>query len=479
MIMSRLIILQLLLVVLSGNHGNGRVGTMVVVQAFSIRSMLVYHPQHRNTRTTSNSIATTNSYHHNNNKQLRDHLGRRFMSASIEEGEALVYYGVTTRAAAAAAGPSGDDESKPPPPSAQRVYETWDWQWKNTTYSINYRVVPGRRSSNPDDDRKKSTTTTPNVLLVHGFGANLHHYRYQYDVLADAGYTVYGLDLLGFGASDKPQNAHEIGFSIELFVQQIQDFIQYQQQQSSSTVTRPWILAGNSIGGLCCLGVAATAQGTALEPCIDSIVLFNASGGMSGFRYENVPGWAIPIMWFVQNVVLGPYWGGAFFRNFKSRENIERILKESGVYANRQNVNEELYQILLEPADDPGAEQVFLAVFGGPAGPTPERYLEQITVPVLAFWGEQDPWTPIDAGMHPGRKFHQYHKTGDFRLVPLPNVGHCPHDEAPEIVNEIMIDFLNQRTNSILEQQKQQQPPPKEKMQWIRKPSIPFLTKKA
>jgi pimeloyl-ACP methyl ester carboxylesterase len=445
----------LLSALLLPKNGNGPVIGVIVAQAFSMHPMFIRnHPRH----------------HHDCQKFRDGCLSRRSMSASIEEGEALVYYGLTKAAAT-----RGGDEHQPPvlpPPSIQRVYETWEWQWKNTTYSINYRVVPGR-----SDDERYSL----NVLLVHGFGANLHHYRYQYNALADAGYTVYGLDLLGFGASDKPQNADEIGFSIELFVQQIQDFIQYHQQQhkeQQSSKPRPWVLAGNSIGGLCCLGVTATAQGTALERCIDSIVLFNASGGMSGFRYENVPGWAIPIMWFVQNVVLGPYWGGAFFRNFKSRENIERILKESGVYANRQNVNEELYQILLEPADDPGAEQVFLAVFGGPAGPTPEQYLQQITVPVLAIWGEQDPWTPLNAGMHPGSKFDQYHKTGDFRLVSLPNVGHCPHDEAPEIVNEIMIGFLNQRMSSILEQQKKQHPPPTKIRQWIRKPSIPFLTRK-
>jgi len=164
---------------------------------------------------------------------------------------------------------------------------------------------------------------------------------------------------------------------------------------------------------------------------------------MTGFRYEYVPFWARPIMAFVQHVVLGPVLGGFFFRNFRSPDNIQQILQESGVYTDRTHVDDELLEILLAPADDPGAEQVFLAVFGGPPGPTPEFYLRRITrTPVLALWGATDPWTPVDAGMHPGTAMAQYCDT--FRLDVLPATSHCPHDEAPHLVNPKMIAFLKQ-----------------------------------
>jgi pimeloyl-ACP methyl ester carboxylesterase len=41
------------------------------------------------------------------------------------------------------------------------------------------------------------------VLLVHGFGASLEHWRYNVPVLAEQR-PVYAIDLLGFGFSDKP-----------------------------------------------------------------------------------------------------------------------------------------------------------------------------------------------------------------------------------------------------------------------------------
>jgi hypothetical protein len=83
------------------------------------------------------------------------------------------------------------------------------------------------------------------------------------------------------------------------------------------------------------------------------------------------------------------------------------------------------YLKLLAPSDDEGAEDVFLKVFGGPPGPTPESILPNVKCPILALWGDSDPWTPLDRGMHPGSTFGNY--TDNLKLITLPNTGHCPH----------------------------------------------------
>ena len=122
---------------------------------------------------------------------------------------------------------------------------------------------------------------------------------------------------------------------------------------------------------------------------MQGVVLFNCSGGMSGFRYDDIPLILQPMLFFVQKVLLNPAMGGkSFFANFKTRENVESILKTQGVYGDTTNVNEELLEILLGPSDDEGAEDVFLKVFGGPPGPTPESLLPGIDCPILAQWGE-------------------------------------------------------------------------------------------
>lgn len=255
----------------------------------------------------------------------------------------------------------------------RRRYETFYWRYEGREYDINYRVA------GPVD--------APPLLLVHGFGANVNHFRFQFEnsELTDS-YRLYALDLLGFGASDKPSDA---GYSIELFSQLVADFVRSMrggERGKNSKESQPWIICGNSIGGLICLCVAEK-----LPSLIQGVVLFNCSGGMTGFRYEDVPLWARPILSFVQNVLLGPFWGGRFFANFKTRENVESILTTQGVYGDTRNVNEDLLEILLGPSDDEGAEQVFLKVFAGPPGPTPESVLPGVRCPVLAIWGGADP----------------------------------------------------------------------------------------
>ena len=256
------------------------------------------------------------------------------------------------------------------------------------------------------------------------------------------GYRVYAVDLLGFGASDKPKNAN---YSIELFVQLLRDFVVEMNQQSSANNDSnnqkqlQWIVAGNSIGGLCSLGLADK-----LPDVIKGVVLFNTSGGMNGFRYEQFPILIRPILWFVQRFICGnPKRGGSFFEKFKTRENVERILMTQGVYGNTTNVDEELLEILVGPADDEGARDVFLKVFGGDPGPTPESFFSTIECPVLALWGEADPWTVIAMG----ETFGKYAKK--YRLERLPGAGHCPHDEAPELVHEIMLPWLREVFNDV------------------------------
>ena len=299
-------------------------------------------------------------------------------------------------------------------PHVQRYYESFSWNYNDEEYNINYRVE-GPNHGAP-------------ILLVHGFGANVNHFRFQFPALVEKGYRVYAVDLLGFGASDKP-NIKD--YCIELFAELLVDFI----QANRGSKDEKWVVAGNSIGGLCSLAVA-----TEIPELIKAVVLFNCSGGMTGFRYQDVSLYVRPLLWFVQKVVLGETFGGQFFQNFKTRENVESILRQQGVYGNATNVDEELIEILLGPAEDDGAEQVFLTVIAGPPGPTPESLLPNVKCPTLALWGTQDPWTPMDGGMHPGTSFGNF--TDEFTLIPLDGVGHCPHDECPDLVNSNMIEWL-------------------------------------
>lgn len=319
---------------------------------------------------------------------------------------------------------SGDEKETSPSQIPKLFYERYSetYIWKNPTSSlthkINYRAV-----GSPND---------PPLLLIHGFGANVNHFRYNIPALVDAGYYVHAIDLLGFGGSDKSK---EEDYCIELWVDLICDFIQernddYAGEHKTSIQEedkRKWVVCGNSIGGLCSLGTAKQ-----IPELVKAVTLFNAAGGMTSFRYEEIPlllkPILIPLLYFLQTVVLSPTgYGSKFFDDFKTPENVKSILMNQGVYGDVSNVDSELLQILLDPSEDDGAKEVFLKVFGGPAGPTPENLLAEIECPVLALWGSDDPWTPVYKGMHPGGNFGDYAK-GDFDLVILEGAGHCPHE---------------------------------------------------
>ena len=57
----------------------------------------------------------------------------------------------------------------------------------------------------------------------------------------------------------------------------------------------------------------------------------------------------------------------------------------------------------------------------------------------MVLWGEADPWTPIQ-----GAKIYQERVAEelDTEFYAIADAGHCPQDEKPEIVNELILQWL-------------------------------------
>ncbi|MEM9503430.1 MAG: alpha/beta fold hydrolase, partial [Cyanobacteria bacterium P01_E01_bin.43] len=84
------------------------------------------------------------------------------------------------------------------------------------------------------------------LVLIHGFGASIGHWRKNIPELAAAGYQVHAIDLLGFGQSDKA----ELDYAVEVWEALLQDYWR-------EHIGQPAVFVGNSIGGLLALMMLA------------------------------------------------------------------------------------------------------------------------------------------------------------------------------------------------------------------------------
>ncbi|MBE9099557.1 alpha/beta fold hydrolase [Vacuolonema iberomarrocanum] len=279
------------------------------------------------------------------------------------------------------------------------------WQWKG--HSICYTV---------------QGSGTP-VVLLHGFGASIGHWRKNLPVLADAGYQVYAIDLLGFGASDKPA----IAYSLEMWEELLVDFWQDKIQQ-------PTVWVGNSIGALLVLMLLAH------HPEVGRAgALLNAAGGLNHRPEElNLP--LRVVMGTFAKVVNSRTLGPFLFNRVRQKSRIRGTLKQ--VYCDNSAVTDELVDLLYEPSCDPGAQKVFAAILAAPPGPQPTELLPKVTQPLRVIWGAADPWTPISGS----KPYQELAATEPDRVqfTALPETGHCPHDERPDEVNALLLDWLAQ-----------------------------------
>lgn len=100
-------------------------------------------------------------------------------------------------------------------------------------------------------------------------------------------------------------------------------------------------------------------------------------------------------------------------------------------------------QIIAEPANDEGALDAFISIITGPPGPNPVELIPKISLPVLVLWGDQDPFTPLDGPV--GKYFSLLPaQKQNVSLFVLEGVGHCPHDDRPELVHARLLPWLAQ-----------------------------------
>ena len=274
------------------------------------------------------------------------------------------------------------------------------------------------------------------VLLIHGFGANTQHWRFNQPVLAQAAPT-YAIDLLGFGESDQPRaqlkdeppSAESIHYGFDLWGGQVADFCR-------EVIGGPVLLVGNSIGGVVALRAAQLlAKTPQASPCSGVVLIDCAQRLMDDKQLSTQPAWMAWIRPLLKTMVRQRWLSTALFRNAARPGVIRSVLKQA--YPSGHNIDDALVELLLQPARRAGAAEAFrgfINLFDDHLAPD---LMQQLTLPVHLIWGQRDPWEPLPEAQRWAETLACVQS-----LNVIPEAGHCPHDEAPELVNHLLLDRL-------------------------------------
>lgn len=282
-------------------------------------------------------------------------------------------------------------------------YQTWQWQGFNIGY-------------------QSRGDTGEAIVFIHGFGANSGHWRHNLPFLAE-NYRCYAIDLLGFGTSAKPTPGQPLDYTLETWSKQVADFCR-------EVVKTPVYLIGNSIG---CVVTMQTAVDN--PDLVLGIAALNCSLRLLHDRkrkglpfYKNV---GATVM---QKVLTNPSIGNFFYQQIAKPKVIKNLLSQA--YQKKEAITDELIDLIYQPSQDKGAAEVFLAFTGYSQGALPEDLLPILPCSITFFWGTNDPWESIELG----RALANYPMVKHF--IELEGLGHCPQDEAPEIVNPLLKQWL-------------------------------------
>ncbi|MFL5481599.1 MAG: alpha/beta fold hydrolase [Gemmatimonadaceae bacterium] len=254
----------------------------------------------------------------------------------------------------------------------------------------------------------------PPILLIHGIHAAAWSYEWRnnVDALARTN-TVYTMDLLGFGLSERPA----IRYSARLYISLISDFV-------SRVIDEPTVLVASSLSAAYAIVLAARDPHRFPAVCLiapSGLVRLNEPVGIGGEAGRLA--------------VDTPIAGTAMFNALVSRPQLRRYLKN--VYSNDAIVTKELVDIYYTTSHQRGARHAPAAFLSGHLNIDVRHALRRLSQPALLVWGEQGSMAPVEEF----RGFREIKR--DFEISVLSPAGDLPHDERSEDFNVILSTWLN------------------------------------
>lgn len=252
----------------------------------------------------------------------------------------------------------------------------------------------------------------PAILLLHGVPLSLLTWRHNIDYLARH-YTVIAIDMKGYGMSGKPTGS----YTPESQARVIGELL-------NAIGLRKVSIIGSSYG--CAVAIAfALAQ----PKCVDKLVLINSVGYPGGphslERLLRIKLLALLLRPTLRTTTLGKF---LFMSNLRKS------------YTNPRLASRELVDAYFDLLRRDSGDIAFLTTLQHFQEQEVARQLAAISHQTLIIWGAQDHVLPVNNA----KLIHQSIQSSKLKIIP--DCGHLPHEEAPELVNPLIAQFLGAST---------------------------------
>ncbi len=251
------------------------------------------------------------------------------------------------------------------------------------------------------------------VVLVHGIGGGSSGFQYRKNAaaLADAGFKVYALDLLGFGRISRPA----VRYTQDLLVGQLTAFLE-------TVPEAPAAVVANGLSAAYTVRIAAERPGL-----ISKLVLISPTGYERLSRPRNE----------ARVVDFDRFHGflGEVFNAFLLEPGTQRFFLLDA-YAGLEGLTPEVLASYDANLRAENARWVVFSFVSGNLDQSVARFWPRVTQPTLILWGDEATNTPI------GDAQDFIEARPRMTLLPIRGVKLLPNEDRPEVFNRVVTEFL-------------------------------------
>ena len=252
------------------------------------------------------------------------------------------------------------------------------------------------------------------MVLVHNVYPGASHEEFDRNIAELARhFTVYALDLIGFGLSAAPR----LKYTAQTYIELLFDFLREEVREPAHVVS----------AGLSCAYVTEVAAWRA--NLFRKLVFICPRSEPTGL---DSPRWFAPVRHFFLST---PGLGSGFYDTMTGDAELRRFLCDC--FHNPREVTEEKVQRLVANGKRPGSIYAYASLITGYLDWSLLSSLARVERPILLIWGRQARPTPVE---HSVRLLAM---ARDGRLEVIENAGAWVHDEQSAKVNRLILEYCN------------------------------------